>query len=61
LNLNTSLQPLDKHWHAIPGLFLAGNTMGNLFAGDYPTMCPGLSHGMAIYFGRLAGRNAATA
>lgn len=61
LNLNTSLQPLDKNWNAIPGLYLAGNTMGNLFAGDYPTMCPGLSHGMAIHFGRLAGINAATA
>jgi len=61
LNLNTSLQPLDKHWNAIPGLYLAGNTMGNLFAGDYPTMCPGLSHGMAIHFGRLSGINAAAA
>ncbi len=61
LNLNTLLQPLDRHWKAIPGLYLAGNTMGNLFAGDYPTMCPGLSHGLAIHFGRLAGLNAAKA
>lgn len=58
LNTNANLQPLDKDWEAIPGLYLAGNTMGNRFAGDYPTMCPGLSHGMAIHFGRIAGLNA---
>jgi len=58
LNVNPNLQPIDKDWKVIPGLYLAGNTMGNLFAGDYPTMCPGLSHGMAIHFGRIAGLNA---
>jgi fumarate reductase flavoprotein subunit len=59
LNINHKLQPLDKDWKAIPGIYLAGNTMGNRFAVDYPTMCPGLSHGMAIHFGRIAGLNAA--
>jgi fumarate reductase flavoprotein subunit len=58
LNVNPNLQPLDKDWKAIPGLYLAGNTMGNRFASDYPTMCPGLSHGMAIHYGRIAGLNA---
>jgi fumarate reductase flavoprotein subunit len=57
LNVNQKLQPLDKDWEAIPGIYLAGNTMGNRFAVDYPTMCPGLSHGMAIHFGRIAGLN----
>jgi len=60
LNINQNLQPLDQDWEVIPGLYLAGNTMGNRFAGDYPTMCPGLSHGMAIHFGRIAGLNAVT-
>ncbi|MBN1191000.1 MAG: FAD-dependent oxidoreductase [Dehalococcoidales bacterium] len=60
LIVNPLLQPLDKDWKVIRGLYLAGNTMGNRFAGDYPTMCPGLSHGMAIHFGRIAGFNAAT-
>jgi fumarate reductase flavoprotein subunit len=59
LNVNPALQALDKDWKAIPGLYLAGNTMGRRFAGDYTTMCPGLSHGMAIHFGRVAGLNAA--
>jgi fumarate reductase flavoprotein subunit len=58
LNINQLLQPLDKGWKVIPGIYLAGNTMGNRFSGDYPTMCPGLSHGMAIHFGRMAGLNA---
>lgn len=61
LNVNPNLQPLDKDWQTISGIYLAGNTMGNRFAGDYPTMCPGLSHGMAIHFGRIAGLNAAKA
>jgi fumarate reductase flavoprotein subunit len=59
LNINRYLQARDKHWKVIPGLYLAGNTMGNRFAGDYSTMCPGLSHGMAIHYGRIAGQNAA--
>jgi fumarate reductase flavoprotein subunit len=59
LNVNTKLQALDKDWKVIPGLYLAGNTVGNRFAVDYPTICPGLSHGMALHFGRVAGLNAA--
>ena len=58
LNVNPKLQALDKNWDPIPGLYLAGNTMGNRFAVDYPTMMPGLSHGMALYYGRIAARNA---
>lgn len=59
LNVNPRLQPLDADWNVIPGLYLAGNTVGNRFAVDYPTMCPGLTHGMAYVTGRLAARNAA--
>jgi len=60
LNVNTKMQALDKNWQPIPGLYVAGNTMGNRFAVDYPTMVPGLCNGMALHFGRVAGRNAAT-
>ena len=59
LNTNLRLQPLDANAQPIPGLYLAGNTVGNRFAIDYPVMCPGLSHGMAYVTGWLAGRNAA--
>ena len=60
LNVNTKLQALDNDWKVIPGLYLAGNTVGNRFAVDYPTICPGISHGMALHFGRVAGINATT-
>jgi hypothetical protein len=33
--------------------------VGNRFAVDYPTMCPGLSHGFAWTTGRLTGLAAA--
>ncbi len=59
LNTNVRFQPLDADRLVIPGLYLAGNTVGNRFAVDYPTMCPGLSHGMAYVSGRLAGLYAA--
>ncbi len=42
----------------IEGLFVAGNTQGNRFAIEYPTTVPGLSHSMALTFGRRAGLNA---
>ena len=51
---------MDNDWKVIPGLYLAGNTVGNRFAVDYPTICPGISHGMALHFGRVAGINATT-
>jgi fumarate reductase flavoprotein subunit len=60
ISVNTSLQALDKNREAIPGLYIAGNTMGNRFAVDYPTMCPGICNGMALHFGRIAGKNAAS-
>ena len=59
LNTNIKLQPLDADRKVIPGIYLAGNTVGNRFAVDYPTMCPGLTHGMAWTTGRLAGLSAA--
>ena len=50
---------LDEDHNIIPGLYVAGNTMGCRFAQDYPTTIMGASHGMAVTFGRLAGMNAA--
>jgi len=56
---NTRFQPLDADRKVIPGLYLSGNTIGNRFAVDYPTMCAGLSHGYAWLSGRLNGLSAA--
>ena len=50
---------LNKDWQVVPGLYVCGNTQGCRFAEDYPTTIMGVSHGMAMTFGRLAGINAA--
>ena len=52
---NPQFQLLDAERKVIPGIYLAGNTVGNRFAVDYPTMCAGLSHGFAWLSGRLSG------
>jgi fumarate reductase flavoprotein subunit len=59
LNTNMKFQPLDDQNQVIPGIYLAGNMVGNRFAVDYPVMCPGLSHGLAYVSGRLCGQYAA--
>jgi fumarate reductase flavoprotein subunit len=59
LKVNTRLQVLDTAGHVVPGLYAAGNASGGFFANDYPIVMPGLSHGRALTFGRLAGLNAA--
>ena len=53
---NTKLQALDAEGKVIPGLVLAGNTVGRRFKNDYPVMLPGLSHSMAWTTGYLAGK-----
>ena len=50
---------LDKDWNVVKGLYVCGNTQGCRFAEDYPTTIMGVSHGMAMTFGREAGVNAA--
>lgn len=59
LKVNEKLQVLDTENNVIPGLYAAGNTAGCFFANDYPNIMPGLSHGRALTFGWLAGKNAA--
>ena len=50
---------LNGRLEIIPGLYAAGNVKGNRMGCEYPTTIPGLSHSMALTFGRAAGRNAA--
>ena len=51
-----ALTPDDQ---IVPGLFVAGNTMGGRFLVEYPVTVAGISLGTAITFGKLAGENAA--
>ncbi len=56
LLVNPKLQAVDKEGEVIPGLYLAGNTVGRRFKSGYPLTCPGISHSMAWTYGYLAGQ-----
>lgn len=43
----------------IPGLYVAGNTMGDRFAMQKPISVCGMSVGLSLFYGTVAGRNAA--
>ncbi len=49
----------DKDRNVIPGLYVAGNVQGSRFAAEYPITLKGISHSMAMYYGYVAGKNAA--
>ena len=55
LRVNTKLEVLDAHDEPLGGLYAVGNVQGDMFAVDYPTVFPGLSHGRCVTFGRLVG------
>ena len=42
----------------IPGLYVAGNMQGGRFGLQYPIGLKGVSHAMAMYYGKVAGENA---
>lgn len=55
LATNTDFQVLDTNDNAIEGLYAVGNAQGGRILVDYPTAAPGISHGMALTHGMLAG------
>ena len=58
---HNTCQALDAERNPIPGLYVAGNTMGGRFLVDYPTVVQGISHSSCMTFGRLAGTSCAQA
>jgi fumarate reductase flavoprotein subunit len=58
LYVNPKLQLLDQDRKPIEGIYMAGNTVGNRFANDYPTMCAGMTHGFAWTTGFLSAKSA---
>ena len=50
---------LNAQGTPIPGLYVCGNVQGGRFAVEYSITVPGMSHSMAMTYGRIAGRNAA--
>lgn len=59
LQVNKKLQPLDAEENPIEGLYATGNVQGGRYLVEYPVTVAGISLGMAMTFGRLAGMNAA--
>jgi fumarate reductase flavoprotein subunit len=59
VKVNTNLQVKDANGDPIPGLYAAGNTVGNRYGLYYNSAVPGLSNGLAWTHGYLAGKNAA--
>lgn len=55
LRTNPNLEVLDEHDEPLGGLYAVGNVQGDMFAVDYPTVFPGLSHGRCVTFGRMVG------
>lgn len=56
LSCDGDLRVLNKKGEVIKGLYAAGNCLGGRFGVSYAAPFPGLSVGMAITYGRLAGR-----
>lgn len=56
LIINTKSQVLNEEDNPIEGLYAVGNVSGGLYAVDYPLVIPGNSHGRAVTFGYLLGR-----
>jgi succinate dehydrogenase/fumarate reductase flavoprotein subunit len=50
---------LDKERNIISGLYACGNIQGNRFAIKYPFKLGGASHCLAMFYGYIAGQNAA--
>lgn len=59
LIVNEKLQALDADSNVIPGLYLAGNTVGKRFGEHFNNPIGGMSNGFACTHGYLAGKNAA--
>ena len=59
LECDLDLHVVDDDKNPIPGLYVAGNTMGGRYAVEYPVTEAGISLATAMTFGRLAGVNAA--
>lgn len=49
----------DADGNVIPGLYVTGNTMGDRYALQKPISVCGLSVGLSLFYGAVAGRNAA--
>ncbi len=59
LESDENCHTFDADRNVIPGLYVCGNMQGNRFAVEYPISLKGLSVSMALFYGYVAGKNAA--
>jgi fumarate reductase flavoprotein subunit len=57
--VNENCQALDKDYHAVPGLYVAGTDACNIYDDSYCFLLPGNTMGFAVNTGRIAGMEAA--
>ena len=53
---NNDMNVIDEDDEPIPGLYVAGNTLGDRYGLYYPTPCGGNMIGMAMTHGRVLGK-----
>jgi len=56
VKVDTKMRCLTEDGVPVPGLYAIGNTAGGRYGVDYPMLIPGNSHGTALTFGWLLGR-----
>lgn len=56
VKVDTEMRVLNEEREPIAGLYAIGNTAGGRYGIDYPMIIPGNSHGSALTFGYLLGR-----
>lgn len=59
LESDENCHTFDADRNVIPGLYVCGNMQGNRFAVEYPISLKGVSVSMALFYGYVAGKNAA--
>jgi succinate dehydrogenase/fumarate reductase flavoprotein subunit len=59
VKVDDRMRVLTSELKPIPGLYAIGNTAGGRYGVDYPMLLPGNSHGTALTFGYLLGRELA--
>lgn len=59
LESDENCHTFDKDRNILKGLYVAGNAQGDRFTVQYPIALEGAASGLAMYYGYVAGQNAA--
>jgi len=59
VKMNENCEVLDREFHPIPGVYVAGTDACNIYDDSYMFLLPGNTMGFAVNTGRIAGMSAA--